>query len=438
MNIAYLVWPHRDDLSDDEMGTEWVREDTDAYVRPRPVNLIPDPAKFKPLLVVPNDPYHFLYTNQKLYDSKSEEGEEMHDLFRRIPGIDGAEANPDGSVKISMGGKKYSTATVKFPDEPIYGIEPYIVMMWSSHQLSVRERVLATATDRVPDMIGAFTERFKFSGSLNQLEVDAKTSNGKMLLLADCLMVGVHGWPRDPMRACNLYRAAAWGCTEEEESAVSGFPVGDPQAMIASALLAFNQLKVRCGYTPDENCQIHELISEGLRSAENMEVLGNMFQWLSRALFYGHITSLTLVIGAAIRDMNLINDRRLIRDIGDEDVKEILQAMEYRDKELEFERMQDKGLLPRGDPSDEVLQLFQPRAIEIFRNLSKTDDTIHIAFKQVSRPPFPMVVLSFYPATKKEEYYSSRYNNKNEDAYTGSNRKKVIASNLQQLHTHLR
>jgi hypothetical protein len=79
----------------------------------------------------------------------------------------------------------------------------------------------------------------------------------------------------------------------------------------------------------------------------------------------------------------------------------MLQAMEYRDKELHFERMQDKGLLPRGDPSDEVLQLFQPRAIEIFQNLSKTDDTIHIAFKQVSHPPFPMVVLSFYPSTKK-------------------------------------
>ncbi len=51
--IAYLVWPHRDDLSDDEMGTEWVREDTDAFIRPRPVNLIPDPAKFKPLLSCP-------------------------------------------------------------------------------------------------------------------------------------------------------------------------------------------------------------------------------------------------------------------------------------------------------------------------------------------------------------------------------------------------
>ena len=307
-------------MSDDEIGTEWVREDTDAFIRPRPVNCIPDPAKFKPLLVVPNDPYHFLYTNQKLHDSTSEEGEEMHDLFRRIPGIDGAKANPDGSVNISMGGRKYSTATVKFPDESIYGIEPYIVMMWSSQQLSVRERVLLSATDRVPDMIGAFKERFKFSGSLNQLEIDAKTSNSKMLLLADCLMLGVHGWPRDPMRACNLYRAAAWGCTEEEESSVSGIPVGDPKAMIASASIAFGQLKLRCGYSQEENCPIRELISEGLRSAENMGVLDNMFQWLSRALFYGHITPLTLVIGEAIRDMNLINDRRLIRDIGDEDV----------------------------------------------------------------------------------------------------------------------
>ena len=58
--------------------------------------------------------------------------------------------------------------------------------------------------------------------SLAQLEVAAKSSSSKMLLLGDCMMLGLHGWPRDFWRACNLYRAAAWGCTEEEELFLSG------------------------------------------------------------------------------------------------------------------------------------------------------------------------------------------------------------------------
>ena len=78
----------------------------------------------------------------------------------------------------------------------------------------------------------------------------------------------------------------------------------------------------------------------------------------------------------------------------------ILQAAEYREKEIEIERMQEKGLLPRGDPQDEVIQLFKIRAREIFLNLPKKDDIIHIKFKRVPRPPFPMVVISFLPSIK--------------------------------------
>ena len=53
--------------------------------------------------------------------------------------------------------------------------------------------------------------------------------------------------------------------------------------------------------------------------------------------------------------------------------------------------MEEKGLLPRGDPQDEVIHIFKIRACEIFLNLPKKDDIIHIKFKCVPCPPFPML-----------------------------------------------
>ena len=103
------------------------------------------------------------------------------------------------------------------------------------------------------------------------------------------------------------------------------------------------------------------------------------------------------MIGKTIKDMNLISDRCLRGDMGD-NLKVtggiILQAAEYREKEIEIERMREKGLLPRGDPQDEVIQLFKIRAREIFLNLPKKDDIIHLEFKRVPRPPFPIWLSS--------------------------------------------
>ncbi len=145
--------------------------------------------------------------------------------------------------------------------------------------------------------------------SLAQLEVAAKSSPSKMLLLGDCMMLGLHGWPQDFWRACNLYCAAAWGCTKDEEPLVSGIPVGDPKAMLAAASLSISQLKTLCGHNTLDSCPFHELIGKGLASAQNMQILHQLFQWLADALMYhGHSTSLTLVIGKTIKDMNLISD----------------------------------------------------------------------------------------------------------------------------------
>lgn len=60
--ISYLVWPHREDAD----GTVWVVEDTDEFVKPRMEDKTPDPTKFKPLLVVPEDPYHYLYSGDAI------------------------------------------------------------------------------------------------------------------------------------------------------------------------------------------------------------------------------------------------------------------------------------------------------------------------------------------------------------------------------------
>jgi len=49
-----------------------------------------------------------------------------------------------------------------------------------------------------------------------------------------------------------------------------------------------------------------------------MQILHQLFQWLTDALMYhGHSTFLTLVIGKTIKDMNLISDRCLSGDMGD-------------------------------------------------------------------------------------------------------------------------
>jgi hypothetical protein len=274
--------------------------------------------------------------------------------------------------------------------------------MYSVNYLSAREQ---STTPIITDFVELFKQQMHPGTSLSQLEVAAKSSNGKKLQLADGLMVGLHGWQIDSTRACNLYSASAWGCTEEEERSVHGIPVGDPKAMIAVASLAIRHLSSLLGFAPHEQCPCREWIGEGLRSAENMDYLFDAFTWLTNALrYHGHTSLTTVSVGLAIQEMNFTNDRRLTGEIG-QDLKDmagkIWKATEYRQMELQLIDFQEKGLLPRGDPTDKVLQMFKPHALTIFQNLPKVDDTIHIEFKQIPRPPFPMMVISFLPSKKK-------------------------------------
>ena len=345
-------------VSDEVVMTEWVLKDADEFIRPRPKDLTPDPANFTPLLVAPDDPLEYLYTEIFNYEYK--------------------------------GG-------------PILGVEPYTAMMFMTNHLIVREQVGSDS----PISINMF-ELFKMidpGTSLAQLEEEAKLSSSKMRQLADCLWVGLHGWRKDLERACNLYRAAAYGCTEEDETSIDGVPVGDPKAMITVASLSLSQLKHVCGYREEDECPFHELIDEGLNSEVNMALLYQVFQWLTAAMrVHGHVTSLTLMIGESIKEMNFISDQRLVGETGHH-LKDmgwrILRALEYRTRELHIIDMQEKGLLQRGDPSEKVIQMFKSHALEIFQSLPKSVDTIHIEFKQVPRPPFPMIVITFLPTKRK-------------------------------------
>ena len=144
--IAYVVWRPLDEMSDEELelGLGWVLKDTDEFIRPRPEDLTPDPAKFRPLLVAPEDPYYYLYTDTERFDSKTEDGTEMADVFKGVAGVDDATINPDGSIKLSLNGRKVTTTTLEFPNdgEPILGIDPCAAVMFSANRVRGSEAVL--------------------------------------------------------------------------------------------------------------------------------------------------------------------------------------------------------------------------------------------------------------------------------------------------------
>jgi hypothetical protein len=207
--IAYIIWPIRD-REDADLGTEWAMEDTDEFIKPRQEDLTPDPSKFKPLLVAPNDPMHSLYTDAKKYDCTTEEGDNMADVFEKLNMVDKAKTNPDGSVDVKgKDGRRVTTATIEIPKEPICGIDAFTAIMFASNQVATRQRANSNPT-RLPDLVEIFKSIVPIETSLAHLERAAKSSSSKMLQLADCLMTGINGWTRDPRRACNLYRAAAW------------------------------------------------------------------------------------------------------------------------------------------------------------------------------------------------------------------------------------
>ena len=388
LRIPYLILPLCY-LPEEERRTEWVLLDSPSVVRPRPKDKTPDPGQFRPLLVVPEDPMYFLYTNSEKFDPNCSDGPSVAEAF-------GGRENPDGSVSFDMQGRKVKTAMLKIP-ESVHGVDGYTAMIFASNNIATRKS--ASGPAETNPMVH-FESVVPPERSLARLEDAAKTSSDKMLHLADALMLGLKGWPRDPYRACSLYRAAAWGCSEEEEQTVrlDSIPVGPPEALLAVCATNISLLREKAGIPLDRPCMPRKWLSEGLKGDQNQEILRQIFFWVGHAIkLYGHVTSLALTMAQDINTMRFLNDSRVTDEIK-EYCEPILKAHQCRELKIEAEKMMGQGQLPRGDATENIMAQFAPKAVEIFVGMPKANDELYIEFKPIPRPPYSMVVIMMLPA----------------------------------------
>jgi hypothetical protein len=189
-------------------------------------------------------------------------------------------------------------------------------------------------------------------------------------------------------------------------------PNGPPEAMIQAANICILGLKSRLGFDNSPQSRVisvEEWIVEGLRS--RTDLLLQVFFWIHSALkLHGWVTSLTILVARGIRETQLIHDVRClcpagtpqgILDLVKSMLQKIVDALEYRDKQVDFEKMQQKGKVPRGDPSPNTLGMFMPKASCIFKAIPIVSESMHIEFRQVPRSPYPIVAIAFYPFKKK-------------------------------------
>lgn len=391
--IPYIVWPHTGDAD----GTLWIDEDTEDYIRPRLEDLSPDPAKFKPSLAQPEDHFAYLYTGIT-NDPFDEDGKDMAKEIEKLDLVDQARIKPDGSIEIKAIGRRLSTATFEIPQEPIFGVPGHAVVMLGQ---SVHLRRQINSSSDMPDIIGAFKSTVPTETSLSELEEASKTSNEKMLQLGDALMSGVHGWPRDPVRSCGCFLAAAFGCTEEEEKERSGIAVGVPEAMVAAANVLLVYIKVQMmGFDLDHNAPYAMLLKHALRSQTGLSVISQLLYWISASLKSGWVSPIALELARSVKEVNLLNRTEIDNETRDR-INVLLKTNEYRSLEIEFQKMQTEGHLPRGDPSSTTIELFRPKACEIFRDLNMNSDVIHIEYREIPRAPFPTIVFVILPSSRQ-------------------------------------
>jgi len=395
--ILYIVFPHMD-VPEEQHGSHWIHEDTEDHIRPRFDDKTPDPDNFNPVLVAPDDPLEYMYTGVS-YDPYDEDGNDMTEAFRNSSLVDSAERNPDGTIELNAGGRRLTTYTMQIPQEPIFGVPGHAIVQCGL-QIQRRQPVFGL---RITDPVEVFKASVPSERRLADLEAASKTSDKKMLQLGDALMSGVHGWPRDPNRACVCWRAAAWGCQEDEERDRFGIPVGLPEAMVAvvSVLLTYVKREIM-GLDLWDNRSTRVIIDEALRSDHGIGVIYQLFFYLSHSIRRGHNSPMTLEIANTVSEMNLARDRRIQDDSDFKDLlKPVLAVAKYRHLEIAFEDLQKTGAVPRGDARNHVITLFGPKANQIFCDMARTSNVVHIEYRQVPRAPFPIVVYAIAPKQKK-------------------------------------
>lgn len=399
--ILYIVWPHSD-VPDEQYGSHWIEEDTDDFIRRRmdidKNNWHPD--NFHPFNIKPKDPLEYLYTGT-VFNSVTEDGKDQSEVFRQIDQVRSAQANPDGTTLVDIGGKKVLTYTIEFPDEPIFGVDGQGVIMTA---MAIHRRRARTSKS-VPDMIQIFHSAVPKTTSLQELEALSKQSDENMLLLADALMSGVHGWPRDVKRSCACYRAAAWGCQESEDETVFGTMVGLPEAMVATSYTLYMFLKKEImGLEIDDRVRTSEILRVALQTERGMSIVSSMLFYINAALCRGYVAPMTQDVAQAVKEVNLAGDQRF-RDCQDETIQQcvenLLALLEYMKLEITVREAQEYGTIPKGDPDDETLELFGKKLDVIYRDIPVASFVLHLEYRQISRVPFPIVVYAIVPQRKR-------------------------------------
>jgi hypothetical protein len=391
--IHYIVWPNTEDVD----GTVWVQGDTEDFIRPRPQDLTPDPTKFTPFFSHPEDPLSYLYTGLT-NDPYTEDGENMAEHFERVDMVDDARINPDGSIGFNIGGRKMSATTVQIPDE-VDGVHGEVAFRLAQN-IHLRRDIHSKAgiSAGMVDLVGIFKSAVPSESSLEELEAASRNSSDKMLLLADALMSGVHGWTRDPNRACACFRAAGMGCQEEDIDEVTGIAVGNPEAMVAYAYVILQYIQVKqMGLDLMDPVSYARILRFALRIPEGVGLIKQLLWWTSSSVKRGSLSPFALELARAIKEVDLQNNRQVDGETKDL-IEPLIQAMKYREMEVEVEKLQQQGVIPRGNPSDSTIQLFRTKADEIFRSLPITNESIHIEYRQVPRAPFPTAVFALLPS----------------------------------------
>ena len=112
------------------------------------------------------------------------------------------------------------------------------------------------------------------------------------------------------------------------------------------------------------NIPTAEILEFCLLNQQHVRILDQLLFWNGQAVALGWVAPLSLEIARSIKTMNLIS-RRDVDDAMKREFQPLLKAWEYREREVELEDMQLKGRVPRGDPSDSVIELFRPNAAKI-------------------------------------------------------------------------
>jgi len=319
-----------------------------------------------------------------------------------------------GVEDVNIGGRMFSTAVVQIPDDGRVDPEEVVALMAEvpnrrragSCALGVLSGNIRKILDSVlPDYIYADLEYFKER---------ANRDPSVMLQFADALNYGLMGIPKNKDRALAYYLCAAWGMSEEESEQTLkdvrfGYPMGTPEALCAAATAMWNQISQVLG-TESIPSIIEYIKRTNDRAA--MGLLQQVVAYFGHAFRRGWTCPAALQIGQVMREFEFLDPFL-------PDSFSLIQALELKNtQENELDpNLLEKLKLPSNfspspemmaefsSPSDEQLEMFQPKATEIFLSLPAkviapsglVRIDLHVEYRELPFPPYPIVLIPMNP-----------------------------------------